>query len=217
MSKIASRHSLTLKSTDGLSHDGTMLCWPLTSRPKSESPSAGYCIKHYPKTNRYFFRLGGHIDLTIGPHWPTGFPGYTPDCPETMKELVHGQLIVNSGQTFTGLLPLPKEAPSGNETGNIVTATPRLVTVVTARTNATDNSSAEVIGFDPKTVSVLSEIIPDEANQTVTWTAPDDGNYILVAAYCRGTGQIQNMYDGKHMCLIRSVDMFCITDYCSES
>lgn len=137
--------------------------------------------------------LGGHLDLTLGPHWPTGFPGYTPDSPETMKELVHGQVFVQSGQTYTGTLPLPVAAPSGNETGNPnVMATPKLAAVLIARANST-NDTTSVVTFDPSTVQVITS---RANNNTISWTAPDDGVYVLVAAYGRGTGQIQNIYDG---------------------
>lgn len=146
--------------------------------------------------------LGGHIDLTLGPHWPTGFPGYTPDSPETMKELVHGQVFVQSGQTFAGTLPLPVAAPSGNTTGNPdVVATPKLAAVLVARANSA-NDTASVVTFDPSTVS---DITSTAVNNTISWTAPSDGDYVLVAAYGRGTGQIQNMYDSMFQGPLKSV------------
>lgn len=138
-------------------------------------------------------RDGGHVDFTLGPHWPTGYPGYTPDSPGTSKELVHGQVFVNAGKTYSGPLPLPVAAPSGNETGNPnVTATPFLAAVVIARTSTT-NESAAVINFDPSTVKVITS---KASKGSIKWTAPSDGTYVLVAAYGRGTGQVQNVYDG---------------------
>ncbi|KAK1847422.1 secreted protein [Colletotrichum chrysophilum] len=138
-------------------------------------------------------KLGVHVDMTLGPHWPTGFPGYTPDSPETMKELVHGQVFVQAGETFSGALPLPVAAPSGNQTGNLVNATPKLVALLAAKTT-TANESAAVGEFDPETVTVITDSVD---NGTLTWTAPSDGAYVVIAAYARGTGQIQNMYDGQ--------------------
>ncbi|KAJ6024651.1 hypothetical protein N7540_005448 [Penicillium herquei] len=136
-------------------------------------------------------RLGGHVDMTLGPSWPTGFPGYTPDSLETMKELVHGQLFLDAGQSYSGALSLPLAAPSGNQTGNIVHATPYLVAVLAARTTTTNDSSS-VVDIIPDTVQVLSA-----SNRTLNWTAPSDGRYVVVAAYNRGTGQVQNMYDAN--------------------
>ncbi|KAH0443153.1 secreted protein [Colletotrichum camelliae] len=137
--------------------------------------------------------LGVHVDMTLGPHWPTGFPGYTPDSPETMKELVHGQVFVQAGETFSGALPLPVAAPSGNQTGNLVTAAPKLVALLAAKTTST-NESASVVEFEPEALTVITDSVD---NGTLTWTAPSDGAYVVVAAYARGTGQIQNMYDGQ--------------------
>ncbi|KAJ3549816.1 hypothetical protein NM208_g311 [Fusarium decemcellulare] len=136
-------------------------------------------------------KMGGYVDMTLSPHWPTGFPGYTPDSKETMKELVHGKVFVSSGTTFQGALPLPVAAPSGNMTGNIVKATPKLVAVLAAKTNTT-STAASVVGFDPASVSVVTSKV---SRDSIKWTAPTDGNYVLVAVYSRGTGQIQNMYD----------------------
>lgn len=107
-----------------------------------------------------------------------------------MKELVHGQLFLEAGENYSGVLPLPVAAPSGNQTGNIVHATPYLVAVLAARTTTTTNISNTVVDIDPGTIQVLST-----SNGTLNWTAPSDGRYVVVAAYNRGTGQVQNMYD----------------------
>ncbi|KAG6363980.1 hypothetical protein INS49_009083 [Diaporthe citri] len=88
-----------------------------------------------------------------------------------MKELVHGQVFVQSGQTYTGTLPLPVAAPSGNETGNPdVVATPKLAAVLIARANST-NDTTSVVTFDPSTVQVISS---RATNNSISWIAPDD-------------------------------------------
>ncbi|KAJ0423291.1 hypothetical protein BJY00DRAFT_321945 [Aspergillus carlsbadensis] len=133
-----------------------------------------------------------HMDLTVGPHWPTGVPGYTPDSLETAKELVHGQLLLQPGVEYSGLLPLPVADASGQTIGNlIVTVTPQLVAVLAARiTVASANASA--ITFDHSTVMDISK---HHKKGKLTWSAPRDGRYIVVAVYSRGTGQVQNTYD----------------------
>ncbi|ETS75576.1 hypothetical protein PFICI_12520 [Pestalotiopsis fici W106-1] len=143
-------------------------------------------LKAYEKGNE----LGGHVDLTLGPHWPTGVPGYTPDSPETSKELVHGQLFLSAGQSYSGSLPLPVLAPSGNQSSNIVTATPVLEAVLVAK--VLSNSTSGTVVVDSSTIQVLDT---GADNTTVAYDAPDDGEYVLVAAYGRGTGQVQNLYD----------------------
>jgi hypothetical protein len=135
--------------------------------------------------------MGGYVDLTLGPHWPTGFPGYTPDSPETMKELVHGQNFIAAGKSYNGSLPLPEAAPSGNSTVNNVNATAKLVAVLTART-ITTNVSASVVEIDHHSIALVTDRVFDD--NKITWNPPNDGSYVLVAVYSRGTGQIQNMY-----------------------
>lgn len=138
--------------------------------------------------------LGVYVDMTLGPHWPTGVPGFTPDSPETSKELVHGQILLRAGTSYTGSLPLPVALPSGQETGNpSVNATAQLVALLAAKTNATSANETN-IAFDPSTVIDLAKHFHQKR---LSWTAPNDGNYILVAVYGRGTGQIQNLYDGN--------------------
>ncbi|KAL2825687.1 hypothetical protein BJY01DRAFT_256192 [Aspergillus pseudoustus] len=133
-----------------------------------------------------------HIDLTLGPHWPTGVPGYTPDSVETATELVHGQFLLQPGNKYLGSLPVPVADPSGQTSGNPnVTATPQLIAVLAAKTSAT-SANASTIAIDHSTIMDISK---SHKNGKLTWTAPHDGRYIVVAIYSRGTGQIQNMYD----------------------
>ncbi|PYI36062.1 hypothetical protein BP00DRAFT_308050, partial [Aspergillus indologenus CBS 114.80] len=139
-------------------------------------------------------RLGVYVDTTLGPHWPTGVPGFTPDSPETSKELVHGKLLLAAGHSYSGSLPLPVAKPSGEETGNpSVNATAKLIAILAARTSAASVNQT-VVAFEPSSVMDLTNYYHKDQ---LSWTAPKDGTYMLVAVYGRGTGQIQNMYDGN--------------------
>jgi hypothetical protein len=117
---------------------------------------------------------------------------------------VHGQLFLAAGQSYSGSLPLPVLAPSGNESSNIVTSSPVLQAVLVGK--VLSNSSSGVVVVDPSTIQVL-----DSAgdNTTVAYEAPTDGEYVLVAAYGRGTGQIQNLYDGKHLLAFTAHSSHC--------
>ncbi|KAL3459661.1 hypothetical protein BJX64DRAFT_301114 [Aspergillus heterothallicus] len=133
-----------------------------------------------------------HMDMTLGPHWPTGVPGYTPDSVETAKELVHGQFLLQPGTKYSGSLPLPLADPSGMNQGNPnVTATPQLIAVLAAKTSAT-SANTSTIAIDDSTITDISK---HYKNGKLTWTAPRGGRYVVVAVYSRGTGQVQNMYD----------------------
>ena len=122
-----------------------------------------------------------------------GCSGYTPDSLETLKELVHGQVLTSNG-SFSGILPVPVSEPGGTTSGDPnVTATLYLVAVLAAKTNAADHSDT-VIQFDPSSVADLTYIVVDGR---LEWKTPDEEEYLLVAIYGRGTGQILNMYDSK--------------------
>jgi hypothetical protein len=140
--------------------------------------------------NANFARMGGYVDLTLGPHWPTGFPRYTPDSPETMKELVHGQAFIEAGQSYNGSLPLPKAAPSGNSTVNNVNATLKLVAVLTARTSTT-NVSASVVEINNDSIALVTDRVSDD--NKITWNAPNDGSYI------RRCVRPRNWLDSEHV------------------
>lgn len=108
---------------------------------------------------------------------------------------------MSAGETYQGDLPLPVAAPSGNTTGNVLPATPKayLAAVIAAQTSTT-NQNASVVTIDPSTVQVLTDLVAENST-TISWTAPSNGSWVLVAAYGRGTGQIQNMYDGQYASL----------------
>ncbi|KAL4909501.1 hypothetical protein BDW74DRAFT_187585 [Aspergillus multicolor] len=43
--------------------------------------------------------------------------------------------------------------------------------------------------------STVTDVSQHYKNETLTWTVPPDGPYVIVAIYGRGTGQVHNMYD----------------------
>jgi hypothetical protein len=139
--------------------------------------------------------LGLHMDYTVGPQWPTGVPGYTPDSPETAKELCHGVVLLNAGASHSGSLPQPSTKPSGVSTANpTVNTTLNLLAVFAAETTAT--AIHTIMAFDPSTLVDLTSTVAGNGT-TLNWTAPSNGTYVLVAVYSRGTGQIQSQFDGN--------------------
>lgn len=137
---------------------------------------------------------GIHVDYTIGPQWPTGVPGYTPDSPETEKELVHGVVLVAAGANYSGQLPAPSVKPSGVSTANpYVNATLNLVACLAARTNETTVKQSK-LAFNSSSVLDLTSNV---TQNVIQWQAPSNSAYLLVAIYGRGTGQIQRQFDGN--------------------
>ncbi|GHH91756.1 glycosyl hydrolase [Streptomyces capillispiralis] len=124
-------------------------------------------------------RRGLSVDITLGPSWPVAVPGVTPDDGAAAKELVHGRVALAGGATYSGPVPPPvHEAAPG------VTRA-RLVAVQAARV-ATANSTRKETGLDPDSVRDLTAAV---TGSTLTWTAPAEGEWVLLSYWQRGSGQ----------------------------
>ncbi|MBQ0855199.1 alpha-L-rhamnosidase [Streptomyces sp. BH-SS-21] len=124
-------------------------------------------------------RRGLTVDLTVGPSWPAAVPGITPDSDAAVKELAHGAATLAPGATFSGPVPKPvHEAASG------VTAQ-RLLLVQAARVN-TANSTRKETGLDLDSVRDLTSTV---SGGSLDWTAPDDGTWVVISYWVRGSGQ----------------------------
>ncbi|MFF5105189.1 glycosyl hydrolase [Streptomyces sp. NPDC000134] len=124
-------------------------------------------------------RRGLTVDLTLGPSWPTAVPGVTPDDEAAVRELVHGRVAVAAGATYTGPVPAPAHPAAGGVTRR------RLLAVQAARVEAAHSTRKET-GLDPASVRDLTATVTDG---TLTWTAPGDGEWVLISYWERGSGQ----------------------------
>ncbi|MET7336513.1 glycosyl hydrolase [Nonomuraea sp. NPDC005650] len=119
-------------------------------------------------------RRGLTVDLTIGPSWPAAVPTITPEHPATVKELAHGSVAVAAGATYAGEAPPPAVAGRPARTPLLVQA---------ARLDPA-NSTRKETGLDP--ASVVRVPVSDGR---VDWTAPAEGEWVLIAYWERGSGQ----------------------------
>ncbi|KAB8196015.1 alpha-L-rhamnosidase [Nonomuraea phyllanthi] len=119
-------------------------------------------------------RRGLTIDLTIGPSWPAAVPTITPESPAAVKELAHGSVTVAAGATYTGEAPPP--AVEGRPA--------RTLLLVQAARIDTANSTRDETGLDPASVREVPV-----TGTTVSWTAPAEGEWVLIAYWERGSGQ----------------------------
>ncbi|MGP3960664.1 glycosyl hydrolase [Nonomuraea sp. 3N208] len=119
-------------------------------------------------------RRGLTIDLTIGPSWPAAVPTITPESEAAVKELAYGSVTVSGGATYAGEAPPP--AVAGHPAR-------KLLLVQAARIEPA-NSTRDETGLDPASVV---EVTVDGGQ--VSWTAPADGEWMLIAYWERGSGQ----------------------------
>ncbi|MEV4172920.1 glycosyl hydrolase [Nonomuraea sp. NPDC049709] len=119
-------------------------------------------------------RRGIGIDLTIGPSWPAAVPSITPESEAACQELAHGSVAVAPGATYTGPVP-PPAVPGRPE---------RTLLLVQAARIEPAHSTRDETGLDPASVRDVPV-----TGGTITWTAPDEGEWLLISYWRRGSGQ----------------------------
>ncbi|WP_199433214.1 glycosyl hydrolase [Qaidamihabitans albus] len=125
-------------------------------------------------------RRGVVVDVTIGPAWPAAVPSVTPDSDGAVKELAHGSVAVEPGQTYSGPLPPAHVAAADGVRRQ------ELFALQAARlgpgSTPTDRRPELVAG----SVTDLTGRVRDGM---ISWTAPDEGTWLLIAYWLRGSGQ----------------------------
>jgi hypothetical protein len=122
---------------------------------------------------------GMTIDLTAGPSWPSAVPSITPDSPGAIKEMAYGIANVAAGQTFTGPAPVPAVAPAATATQK------QLLYVQAAKVTVAGTPPSKAYTLDG--ASVQNVAVGNDG--AVSWTAPADGTWVLIAYWQRGSGQ----------------------------
>lgn len=123
-------------------------------------------------------REGITIDVTAGPSWPAAVPTVQPDLPTASHELAHGLATVAAGETFDGELPEPVVEPSARVTRKTLVRV-QAVKLVTPSTRESTLDRTSLVDLTDQVVG-----------GRVTWTAPGDGSWLLLAYWERGSGQM---------------------------
>lgn len=120
------------------------------------------------------------VDVTIGPSWPAAVPSVTPDSDAAAKELVYGRLTVNGGETYFGPVPEPETDADDDVTER------ELVAVQAARVAAGSSPDDSEVVLDRDSIEDVTDAVQ---SGTIDWTAPDDGTWVVLGYWERGTGQ----------------------------
>jgi hypothetical protein len=159
-------------------------------------------------------RLDLRVDLTMGAHWPPAVPGLDVDGPGTVKELVYGYEVLSEGRPFTGSVPTPtprlyddRSSTSGVVTSVTRTATPTLVATGAVRCGG-DLSTAPLVDLASHV-----DLTANVRDGKLSWTPPDDGTWLLVGYWYRGTAARNDLPFGTLSALYsdpeaRAVDYF---------
>ncbi|WP_194928680.1 glycosyl hydrolase [Pseudactinotalea sp. HY158] len=142
------------------------------------------------------------FSLTSGTHWATAnlpdtytWDGATFDLDNkaASQELDYGTILLDPGETFDGTLPKP---PLTEDAADAHTFT--LEAVVAARLTEARPESGQDYDFDEGTepgtlafesLTDITDEVADGEPASITWTAPDDGQYALFAYWMHGSGQ----------------------------
>jgi hypothetical protein len=123
-------------------------------------------------------REGITIDVTAGPSWPAAVPTVQPNSPYASHELAHGVATVAAGATFDAELPEPVvEASAGVTKKTLVRVQAVKLVTPTAKESVLDRAS-------------LVDLTDRVAGGRLTWTAPADGSWLVLAYWERGSGQM---------------------------
>lgn len=127
-------------------------------------------------------KKGMGVSLTSGTNWANvNLTTITPDDKAASKELNYTAEIVPAGQTRTGIL-------KKGEINQPNVHRQDLVAVVAAKRV---DHQGNMVYLDKDTSIVLTDKVQDEnGEKTLTFTAPEDGDYELITFWIHGTGQI---------------------------
>lgn len=130
--------------------------------------------------------LGMSVSLTSGTNWSTAnISGLDPNSEAAGQEVGYSVEKVASGQSRNGALETPKNRAKGIEVKR------KLIGVYAYRVDDAGTESAE----DPteinkdSVIDLTARVGGESGNETLDWTAPDDGDYILYSMWQQGTFQ----------------------------
>lgn len=141
-------------------------------------------------------KLGMGFSLTSGTHWSNANLSDTyiwdgkamgPDNKASAKELNYSTICLAPGETFDGELPMgviPERAAGAEEFvfQGVVAAK-----VITSREGAgADYAEGEGTGvLDIHTIALTDQVTEKDGSYSLTWTAPDDGDYVLLTYFMK--------------------------------
>lgn len=133
-------------------------------------------------------KRGMDASLTIGPAWPAAVPTITPDSPEASQHLVVGQAVVQAGGTYDDAPPASSVAPGEGVTVQT------LVAVQAFRSQADTVPTSGAVGLvESSYVDLTPSVAGSVGDYHLTWQAPSEGTWVLIAFWRRGTAQTVNI------------------------
>ncbi|MBR1813013.1 MAG: hypothetical protein IJ773_04245 [Lachnospiraceae bacterium] len=139
--------------------------------------------------------LGMTVGLTSGTNWSTAnYPGLDPDSQAANQAVIYSSESLAAGESRSGDIPLYTLSVNSwtGETSQVDMREKASFIAAYAYKLASSGNETSAIEVDGASIIDLSErVVLDEArhNGTLEWTAPDDGDYVVMYYYMQGTAQ----------------------------
>ncbi|MBR6954182.1 MAG: hypothetical protein IKH77_03980 [Clostridia bacterium] len=138
--------------------------------------------------------LGMTVGITSGTNWSTAnYPGLDPDSMAASQCVVYTTAKLSAGERFDGPLPASVQAIDASGKTRKTTLRDKAVFIgAYAYKKAASGNETRAKEVDPDGIIDLTDlVILDEARHTgsLTWTAPEDGDYYLMFYFMQGTAQ----------------------------
>ena len=142
--------------------------------------------------------LGMTVGLTSGTNWSTAnYPGLDPDSQAANQCVVYSTETLAAGKSREGEIPLTtfsvnswtgavSEVPMRDKATFIAAYAYKLAS------SGNETTAIEVDGGSIVDLSGLVKLDENRHNGTLSWTAPDDGDYVIMFYYMQGTAQVSN-------------------------
>ncbi|MBQ8162641.1 MAG: hypothetical protein IJ083_18090 [Clostridia bacterium] len=142
--------------------------------------------------------LGMTVGLTSGTNWSTAnYPGLDPDSQAANQCVIYSTESLAAGESRTGDIPMftfsinswtgaVSEVPMRDKASFIGAYAYKL------SSSGNETSATEVDGDTILNLSELVVLDENRHNGTLEWTAPSDGDYVIMYYYMQGCAQVSN-------------------------
>lgn len=124
--------------------------------------------------------LGMGVSFTSGTHWSNAnLPSIVPDDEAAAQELGYQTISMAAGESYDDFLPLPALTEAATKL--------KLIRVVAAKV---DTAAEDVTKIDSASIINLTDTVTESAEGWhLSYTAPDDGDYIVFGFWQYGTSE----------------------------
>ncbi|MDO8187260.1 glycosyl hydrolase [Conexibacter sp. JD483] len=130
---------------------------------------------------------GMHVDMTIGAAWPVRTPNTAPGSGLSLQELQYGRAALDGGDSFEGPVPAPYDDAANSRGARLFAVTAAKVLDAGPAVTRVDEAPSRSTVLDPTSLIDLTADVDPSGD--LSWTAPDDGSWIVFGFWQRDARQ----------------------------